>query len=49
MIILLELLGVLLIAGGVFILSVPFGLIFVGLSVLTFTFAFERSKKAAKN
>ena len=49
MIIFAELLGVLLIACGIFILSVPFGLIFVGLSVLTFTFAFERSKKAAKN
>jgi len=48
MIVLLELLGVLLVAVGIFILSVPFGLIFVGLSVLTFTFAFERSKKVAR-
>jgi len=49
MILLLEVLGTLLVALGVFILSIPFGLIFTGLSLLTFTFAYERSKKATKN
>ena len=49
MILLLEVLGTLLVALGVFILSIPFGLIFTGLSMLAFTLAWERSKKADKN
>lgn len=48
MIIFLEFAAVALIASGIFLLSIPFGLIFMGLSMLTFTWAFERAKKAAK-
>jgi len=48
-ILLLELVAVLLIAVGVFYIALPLGLIFMGVSLLAFTLAFERSKKAAKN
>jgi uncharacterized membrane protein len=42
---LLELLSVLLIASGLFLIAIPLGLIFVGLSVLLFTAAYERGRK----
>jgi uncharacterized membrane protein len=48
-VLLLEVIAMLLIAVGVFYLSVALGLIFTGVSLLAFTLAFERSKKAAKN
>jgi uncharacterized membrane protein len=48
MILVLELIAILLIAVGVFYLSVPLGLIFTGVSLLAFTLAWERSKKAAR-
>lgn len=48
MIFLLELLAALLIAGGIFLMSVPFGMISVGLFMLLFAFAFERSRGKAK-
>jgi len=48
-ILLLELVAILLIAVGVFYIALPLGLIFMGVSLLAFTLAFERSKKAAKN
>lgn len=46
MIVILEMVAVFLIALGVFYIAIPFGLIFVGLSMLAFTLAWERSKKA---
>ena len=49
MIVVLELVAVFLIALGVFYIAVPLGLIFVGLSMLAFTLAWERSKKVARN
>jgi uncharacterized membrane protein len=49
MIIILEMVAVFLIALGVFYIAVPLGLIFVGLSMLAFTLAWERSKKVARN
>ena len=48
MILFLELLAALLIAVGIFLLSVPFGLISVGLLLLLFAFAWERSKGKAR-
>jgi hypothetical protein len=48
MILVLELIAILLIAVGVFYLSVALGLIFTGVSLLAFTLAWERSKKAAR-
>jgi uncharacterized membrane protein len=42
---LLEVLAIAMIAVGVFYIAVPLGLIFVGLSLLAFTLAWERSKK----
>lgn len=45
MILVLEMLSIFLIALGVFYIAVPLGLIFVGLSMLAFTLAWERSKK----
>lgn len=42
---LLEILAITMIAVGVFYIAVPLGLIFVGLSLLAFTLAWERSKK----
>jgi hypothetical protein len=47
-IILLEVLSILLIASGLFLLSIPLGLIFIGLSVLLFTAAYERGRGKAK-
>lgn len=44
-ILLLEILAIAMIAVGVFYIAVPLGLIFVGLSLLAFTLAWERSKK----
>ena len=49
MIVVLEMVAVFLIALGVFYIAVPLGLIFVGLSMLAFTLAWERSKKVARN
>jgi len=49
MIIILEMFAVFLIALGIFYIAVPLGLIFVGLSMLAFTLAWERSKKVARN
>ena len=49
MIVILEMFAVFLIALGVFYIAVPLGLIFVGLSMLAFTLAWERSKKVARN
>ena len=46
LILILEMIAVFLIALGVFYIAVPVGLIFVGLSMLAFTLAWERSKKA---
>jgi uncharacterized membrane protein len=48
-VLLLELVAILLIAVGVFYIAVPLGLIFTGASLLAFTLAWERSKKAARN
>jgi len=45
---LLELLAVSLIGFGVFLLSVPIGLIFVGFTVLLFAFAYERGQRKVK-
>ena len=49
MILILEIVAVMLIAVGVFYIALPLGLIFTGLSMLAFTLAWERSKKADKN
>ena len=49
MIVILEMFAVFLIALGIFYIAVPLGLIFVGLSMLAFTLAWERSKKVARN
>jgi uncharacterized membrane protein len=46
MILILEMIAVFLIALGIFYIALPLGLIFVGLSMLAFTLAWERSKKA---
>jgi len=48
MILLMELLAIAMIAVGVFCIAIPLGLIFTGLSMLAFTLAWERSKKADK-
>ena len=48
-ILILEMVAVFLIALGVFYISLPLALIFIGLSMLAFTLAWERSKKADKN
>jgi uncharacterized membrane protein len=42
---LLEVFSILLIAYGLFLIAIPLGLIFVGLSVLLFTAAYERGRK----
>jgi uncharacterized membrane protein len=42
---LLEVFSILLIAYGLFLIAIPLGLIFVGLSVLLFTVAYERGRK----
>ncbi len=44
-VLLLEMFAVFLIALGVFYIALPLGLIFVGVSLLAFTLAWERSKK----
>ena len=49
MILILEMVAVFLIALGVFYIAIPIGLIFVGASLLAFTLAWERSKKADRN
>ena len=49
MILVLEMIAVALIALGVFYISLPLALIFIGLSMLAFTLAWERSKKADRN
>ena len=46
MILILEMVAVFLIALGVFYIALPLGLIFLGASLLAFTLAWERSKKA---
>lgn len=48
MIFLLELIAALLIAGGIFLLSVPLGMITVGLFILLFALAWERARQKAK-
>lgn len=45
-ILILEIVAVFLIALGIFYIALPLGLIFVGISLLAFTLAWERSKKA---
>jgi uncharacterized membrane protein len=42
----LEIVAVCLIALGIFYIALPLGLIFVGVSLLAFTLAWERMKKA---
>lgn len=49
MILILEMVAVFLIALGIFYIAIPLGLIFVGVSLLAFTLAWERSKKADRN
>ena len=49
LILILEMIAVFLIALGVFYIAIPIGLIFVGASLLAFTLAWERSKKADRN
>ena len=49
MILILEMVAVFLIALGVFYISLPLALIFIGISLLAFTLAWERSKKADRN
>ena len=49
MILILEMVAVFLIALGVFYIAIPIGLIFLGASLLAFTLAWERSKKADRN
>ena len=44
-ILILEMIAVSMIAVGIFYIALPLGLIFVGLSMLAFTLAWERSKK----
>lgn len=48
MILLSELLGTLLVVTGLFLISIPTGLISVGLAILLFTFAIERGQRKAK-
>lgn len=48
MIFLLELIAALLIAGGIFLLSVPLGMITVGLFILLFALAWERARRKAE-
>jgi hypothetical protein len=48
MILLLEILAALLIAGGIFLMSVPFGLISVGVFLLLFAFAVERGQRKGR-
>lgn len=45
---LLELFAVSLIGFGVFLVSVPIGLMFVGSQVLLFAFAYERGQRKVK-
>ncbi len=49
MILILEMIAVLMIALGIFYIALPLGLIFLGASLLAFTLAWERSKKADRN
>ena len=49
MILILEMIAVFLITLGVFYIAIPIGLIFLGASLLAFTLAWERSKKADRN
>lgn len=49
MTLLLELLALILIAVGVFLISVPVGLICSGLMVLMLVFAAERGERKSKN
>ena len=49
LILILEMIAVFLIALGVFYIALPLGLIFLGASLLAFTLAWERSKKADRN
>jgi uncharacterized membrane protein len=48
MIVILEMVAVFLIALGIFYIAIPLGLIFTGVSLLAFTLAWERSKKATR-
>ena len=48
MILILEMIAVLMIVVGIFYIAIPLGLIFLGVSLLAFTLAWERSKKVDK-
>jgi len=48
MILFLEMLGTALVVAGLFLISIPTGLISVGLAILLFTFAIERGQRKAK-
>jgi hypothetical protein len=48
MILFFELIGTLAIVAGLFLISIPTGLISIGLSILLFTFAIERGQRKAK-
>lgn len=48
MILFFEMLGTALVIAGLFLLSIPTGLISVGLAILLFTFAIERGQRKAK-
>ena len=47
-VVLLEIFAIVLIAVGVFYIALPLVLIFMGVSLLAFTLAWERSKKVDK-
>ena len=49
MILILEMIAVLMIVVGIFYIAIPLGLISLGVSLLAFTLAWERSKKADRN
>ncbi len=48
MILFFEILGTLAVVAGLFLISIPTGLISVGLAILLFTFAIERGQRKAK-
>ena len=48
MILFFEILGTLAVVAGLFLISIPPGLISVGLAILLFTFAIERGQRKAK-
>ena len=48
MILLFEMIGTALVVAGLFLISIPTGLISIGLAILLFTFAIERGQRKAK-